>query len=261
MDFNDGTPKLKFSAKQLAIIAGGVIVAMVILVFVVRLIRSESSDQSIVQTQRETIEQTCQKAQDKTACLAQLSTQAAKQTGQIELCTGLEPQAYDSCVWDAASAQEDASLCASLTDPDKRLSCADTLYLSAALSSNDVALCDKIEDVAKKNGCKRVAPGPITAENCLARGEEQAYCQMLSVAQEANQKQDPRLCDALSEDFAVLCRDRVQEDDRDFDGLSSPEEIEIYKTNPDKSDTDGDGYKDGDEVASGYNPNGPGKLP
>lgn len=48
--------------------------------------------------------------------------------------------------------------------------------------------------------------------------------------------------------------------DSDFDGLSDYEEVKVYKTNPLNPDSDGDGYKDGDEVKSGYNPNGAGKL-
>ncbi len=41
--------------------------------------------------------------------------------------------------------------------------------------------------------------------------------------------------------------------DRDQDGLSNKEE-ELYGTNPDVRDTDGDGYSDGVEVESGYDP-------
>ena len=41
--------------------------------------------------------------------------------------------------------------------------------------------------------------------------------------------------------------------DYDFDGLSDWEE-EIYKTSPTNPDTDGDGYLDGEEVASGFDP-------
>lgn len=49
--------------------------------------------------------------------------------------------------------------------------------------------------------------------------------------------------------------------DTDSDGLNDYEEVKIYLTNPLKPDTDGDGYLDGAEVKSGYNPNGPGRLP
>jgi hypothetical protein len=41
--------------------------------------------------------------------------------------------------------------------------------------------------------------------------------------------------------------------DSDQDGLSNAEE-KIYGTDPSKTDTDGDGYADGAEVKSGYNP-------
>lgn len=48
--------------------------------------------------------------------------------------------------------------------------------------------------------------------------------------------------------------------DSDFDGLSDKLEIEKYKTDPLKKDTDGDGFGDGKEVLKGYNPVGAGKL-
>lgn len=41
--------------------------------------------------------------------------------------------------------------------------------------------------------------------------------------------------------------------DSDNDGLSDAMEA-LYKTDPSNPDTDGDGYKDGDEVANGYDP-------
>lgn len=47
--------------------------------------------------------------------------------------------------------------------------------------------------------------------------------------------------------------------DSDIDGLSAAEEI-IFGTKVDKPDTDEDGYKDGAEVISGYNPMGSGTL-
>ncbi|MFA5248384.1 MAG: hypothetical protein WC415_04015, partial [Patescibacteria group bacterium] len=48
--------------------------------------------------------------------------------------------------------------------------------------------------------------------------------------------------------------------DRDHDGLSDWEEINIYGTDPDDADTDDDGMDDGEEVFLGRNPNGPGSL-
>jgi len=42
--------------------------------------------------------------------------------------------------------------------------------------------------------------------------------------------------------------------DSDNDGLKDWQEIQIYKTDPCRQDTDGDGYLDGEEVVSGYDP-------
>ncbi|MDA3839791.1 MAG: L,D-transpeptidase family protein [Patescibacteria group bacterium] len=42
--------------------------------------------------------------------------------------------------------------------------------------------------------------------------------------------------------------------DSDFDGVPDRDEIEIYKTNPNLSDTDGDGYSDWIELTTGYTP-------
>ncbi len=42
--------------------------------------------------------------------------------------------------------------------------------------------------------------------------------------------------------------------DSDSDGLKDWQEMQIYKSDACKPDTDGDGYLDGEEVASGYDP-------
>lgn len=42
--------------------------------------------------------------------------------------------------------------------------------------------------------------------------------------------------------------------DTDNDGLNDQYEIDIYNTNPNNPDTDGDGYLDGEEVRNGYSP-------
>jgi len=48
--------------------------------------------------------------------------------------------------------------------------------------------------------------------------------------------------------------------DTDGDGLDDKAEIDKWKTDPTKVDTDGDSYWDGFEIMNGYNPNGEGKL-
>jgi len=58
---------------------------------------------------------------------------------------------------------------------------------------------------------------------------------------------------------AITYSGASQEKDSDND-LLSDEYKKKLGTNPNKSDSDGDGFKDGDEVKNGYNPLGPGKL-
>jgi hypothetical protein len=61
----------------------------------------------------------------------------------------------------------------------------------------------------------------------------------------------------LSVTFFVSADDSVTDknifQDSDQDGLSNDEEV-LYKTDALKKDTDGDGYTDGVEVESGYDP-------
>jgi len=67
--------------------------------------------------------------------------------------------------------------------------------------------------------------------------------------------------DGLTDDEETSVGTNINLVDTDKDGLSDYEEVRIYLTNPLNADSDGDGYLDGAEVNSGYNPNGTGKLP
>ena len=48
--------------------------------------------------------------------------------------------------------------------------------------------------------------------------------------------------------------------DSDGDGLTDEQEINTYRTDPQKADTDGDTYPDAEEIKNGYNPLGEGRL-
>jgi Bacterial TSP3 repeat len=50
-------------------------------------------------------------------------------------------------------------------------------------------------------------------------------------------------------------QDPNQRPDRDNDGLFDDDETNVYSTNPDRADTDGDGRDDGQEVFDGTDPN------
>lgn len=62
--------------------------------------------------------------------------------------------------------------------------------------------------------------------------------------------------------FAGMEKDtdiEINNNDLDQDGLTNSEEA-FYGTDPARADTDNDGYSDYDEVQSGYNPLGEGRL-
>lgn len=66
--------------------------------------------------------------------------------------------------------------------------------------------------------------------------------------------------DGLSDAEEKSASTDIQKADTDSDGLFDREEVKVYKTDPLKKDSDGDGKDDGMEVQNGYNPAGPGKL-
>lgn len=48
--------------------------------------------------------------------------------------------------------------------------------------------------------------------------------------------------------------------DSDGDAVPDRDEIEVYKTDPESADTDGDGYSDWEELNNGYSPHQPGSV-
>lgn len=63
--------------------------------------------------------------------------------------------------------------------------------------------------------------------------------------------------DGLTDDEEVTLGTNPHLVDSDNDGLPDKEEVKIYQTDPLNPDTDGDSYKDGEEVYAGYNPKDP----
>lgn len=72
-----------------------------------------------------------------------------------------------------------------------------------------------------------------------------------------SQEERQAINDCMSGSNSALVEELKQDDDGD--GLFLDDEL-LYGTSDEDSDTDKDGYSDGAEVKSGYNPNGPGKL-
>ena len=75
---------------------------------------------------------------------------------------------------------------------------------------------------------------------------------------------DEKLDDDEHPDFMLLTDEEIEELmadwDDDSDGLFDDDETDIWGTDPNNPDTDGDGYYDGDEVYNGWDPLGDGEL-
>ena len=227
-------------------------------------LRGASTRQSLVDRQQAVqgeiakADSACADAADPSLCQKSVLDQAAQSMNTPEACKALkDPAALNDCVWGVAVKAGDAKICSQITAASVAASCADGVALKKAVDARNEQLCASVKDEMKRASCVEAA-APTTAANCTARGKGAAECTARTAIEAAAAKRDPSLCTAVAADFQDLCRELVV-DDVDLDGLVAADEA-LYGSNPNKADTDGDGFKDGDEVKNGFNPAGPGKL-
>ncbi len=246
--------------KLIAIIAGGVIVAILILWAVVFWLRKDENQPLVLLDERTgSIEENCDQTADPETCKKVKLEENAVVQANVQLCDMLEGDDRDGCVWEVAVELGDQTLCQAISNSASQVLCADEIVYDAAVASGSIAACDKIQDEIKRAGCKEGIE-PVTVENCAQIQQDPAYCHLLSVTEDAKKKQDRRLCSEFAGEDFIACVEQVLVDDPDFDGLSTSEELDLYQSDPDHADTDGDGYQDGAEVEAGYDPAGSGKL-
>ena len=263
MSFDDypTTEEKHIPYKMIAIIGGGIVFAIVIVGVVIRMVQHKD-EVGIVKTQIDAVStmlDQCETAPNPESCRRQLIKETESQATTPEFCQALTGNEADGCIWKFARESMKPEFCAAIKNETYKGLCADSAYDALARSTSDITQCDNIKSDLSKRVCILALEPPITIENCSERGKPETYCQMLVVLAQANLKQDPELCKQLSDDRVLDCEDLVGIDDPDFDQLQTTDET-LYGSNPRIADTDGDGFKDGDEVTSGYNPNGPGKL-
>lgn len=254
---SESTP---ISLKPIAIIGGGFVVAGVILFLVVRWLKG-GPDELILNPVdlANAVEENCAQSADPEVCKKIKLEGNAVLHKEVALCETLSGDDKDGCIWEVAISLMDPEVCVSIINASSGALCQDGIAYDLAVASGDPLFCDKIKDTSKAAGCRNGLQ-PVTAQNCTALQKDPALCHMLSVSEQAKQKQDRRLCDTLSGDDRTSCQEQVLIDDADFDGLSTSQEIDVYGSNPDSADTDADGYQDGAEVEAGYDPAGPDKL-
>jgi len=226
----------------------------------------------------------CQKEKNPDYCMAKKVETAALQVRAVELCSKLDGQDADTCVWKVAKQDNDSAACAYLSTDDKKTECRDSVYRGLAGENLDLSWCEKINSEIARSMCVNGVSEQIAREKgCQGTGIDPNLCTRFTALEEAVASKDPDQCMLLlTTDDQVGCLDLIGSGDKDLDGLNTSLEARLgtsdenfdsdndglsdydeyykYKTDPAKADTDGDSYNDGAEINSGYNPLGSGKL-
>jgi hypothetical protein len=279
MDFNDYSNDSKsLPWKPIIIGTVGVVILFVLAIVVVRFVLDDSAHTRLVDmggTGVAELLENCDKTQDPEGCRAAAIRDLGNQYSSSETCELLDTQAKrDNCYWGLAQSIVDAGFCRGMDDADSRRECEDEITMKLAIAADNPELCQNIQETRERAQCERFLAEELTIHNCLDRASE-AYCEDFNLYQRAIQTGDEGYCkEIVEEDRRLDCYTMivVKDDpeveasqvdavsDDDADGLTNEEEILLYGTDPLNPDTDGDGYTDGEEVAAGYDPNGPGQL-
>jgi hypothetical protein len=197
----------------------------------------------------------CEQAADPEACKSAAGMQVANTTGETAACADLTGEAYDSCVSLAARTSAKVSACGTL-EGDAKTACEDSAYAAEAELKMDIRLCAKIVNEQTASGCvTHVTDAAVAASACAAAHVEESLCTTAAALRAAIATGLEANCAALAtEDLKIDCTNGIHSFDEDGDGLSVFDEVNIHHTDPVKPDTDGDGYTDGEEIASGHDP-------
>jgi hypothetical protein len=280
--------------KKIAIIVGAVLVAIAVIIMVVVLIQNRRATKLDLVNVQETIERTedmlasdlaeCEDAFDPEACRNNVISTEASETGSIAVCSMLEGTAFDNCIFELSNIKSDYLLCETIVDQGLKDVCQGMLLTELAEGNEDFGLCTHINDEEWQSICwERVEDEIVDAGLCDEYSLDPELCKEYLVMDEAQATADVDKCYQITDmDLKSQCIDGINSTDYDNDGLTREDEAslgtsddlvdtdgdglndhdELYKyhTDPLNSDTDGDGYGDGIEVAGGYDPLGSGSL-
>lgn len=196
---------------------------------------------------------TCEAADDPAACAAQARSEVARATGQVAVCDGLNSADFQNCVALIALDNANPDLCHALSGSSES-TCADDARLVSAQRSQEYSQCSMILDEEKKAICRaQLLAVVIAAGECEKYGIDQETCQYPGELEAIVAAGDPDGCAGFSSEQRASCEDMFSSLDRDSDGLSRLTEYKLG-TSDDTADSDGDGYTDSEEVATGHDP-------
>jgi|GEM_PF-6654341 hypothetical protein len=241
-------------------------------------------EQVVVEQIEETSQEECGADGNTEGCEVDLIYTNAKELGSVEICRLMEKEEdVDSCIMAVARKWDRPDYCSEIGNKEVSEHCESLLYFFMAMEYQDESYCLKIPAQEPQASCHLRFEGPLTQENCRDRISETEYCDDLDTIAHAQLTSNAHLCYQLKTlNGWIECIDLVGYPDDDGDGLTLSEEdimgtsdldedtdddelsdfyeAKEYFTNPLDDDTDDDTYLDGEEVASGYNPRGEGRL-
>lgn len=219
--------------KRIALIVGVLLVLVFAGIFLSNLIKSmtDAGPRSALEAAREEMAQRqaeCD-AEDST-CKAEAQKEVARASGVAAACEGLEEKKKENCVTLIAREQKGASTCELLAG-DAHVRCTDSVLIARVADGEGMSVCQQASS-AKKQACENVVKSTARASGrCTELGVPEEVCNERALITELLRTGNLAGCAELGEEARAECLDL------------------FFST-----DTDGDGYSDGTEVQSGYNP-------
>lgn len=258
----------RFSGSSRPNISPGAIIAAIlgvaiVSVIVILVLRGGNDDFNEMATVQEEIESTC----TDDSCAFRIVQERAQAARTVSTCSLLEDSdAVEPCVLTYAYDLLDPAACDALRG-ESRVRCSDDVHRMLALQNQDITFCDRITDEGRKAACGDLLIfGYVERDDCSLAGSFSEECSgyLQEVRSFANQITSVDYCDQIQEpdeeegddsNFDIALCSLALNTDFDGDSLYLEQELELG-TDPQNSDTDGDGFDDGTEVKNGFNPLG-----
>ena len=255
MDFNDSPTSADIPWKPIGIGAGALVLIVVIVIVISRMFGGTDEVLLLPEGNVDVEELTDRQI-----------TNIAEQKLSSETCELLSGESEkDNCYWNLATESGNPAFCQGMENNGDK--CSDGVNLSLAVANNDWKYCANILSLSKRSQCAKLF-SPVDSSSCEVGSQK---CHDLEQSKNAVAAGDPELCEGIrdgsvyedclydAEEASGTSSEPDPDADDDGDGLTTEQE-QLYGSDPNNPDSDGDGYSDGDEVQAGYSPVGGGTL-
>lgn len=219
-------------------------------------------EKDIIAARIEAEKKKCETARNKEECIDNVYVAEALNNLKTDFCgQAVSEKTKQNCITEIAVRKNDEKVCEAHTNSEAKDFCVSLILSGIAREADDMDLCLKVPQESYRNSCfYAIVSKKASRSYCDGLGELKDRCLDIVISSEAFSKADLALCEEISDEASRdACLAELGGVDSDEDGLTNMEEKQ-YGTDPTNPDTDGDGYKDGEEVKAGYNPKGEGKL-